>query len=450
MRFVRKSLFSFLLVLVLTSSPAGISSGEAPAGKITILFTHDLHSYFLPNRIAMEDGRISELGGYARLASLIGARRSSNRGGTVLVDAGDFSMGTLFHTVTMDAAPELRLMALMGYDVITFGNHDFDFSPDGLARVLERARSATARSNSGTRPHLISSNTVFSKALATAPATGDARLRRAFSDYPVEEYAILERSGIRIGFFGLLGKGAAEDAPNARPLTFADPVESARRMVERLRRGEKVDLVVCLSHSGTSETLEKSEDELLAQKVPGIDVIVSGHTHTVLSAPISVGKTLIVSSGCYGSYLGELELGFNKDKATELLSYRLHAVTSAIPGDKAVAREIGLFKKMVGRRYLARFGYQFDQPIAESPFNMETIASIYAGKRETGLGNLVADSYRYAVRRAEGDRYDHIHAAIVPCGVIRSSLTKGPQGLADVFRVVSLGRGPDGLAARRS
>ena len=74
---------------------------------------------FPPNRIAMEDGRISELGGYARLASLIGARRSSNRGGTVLVDAGDFSMGTLFHTVTMDAAPELRLMALMGYDVIT-------------------------------------------------------------------------------------------------------------------------------------------------------------------------------------------------------------------------------------------------------------------------------------------------------------------------------------------
>ena len=126
-----------IISLALLSLAAGSTAGEADKGRdLMILFTHDLHSYFLPHRILTSEGNPLQQGGYARLAHLIDEQRKLHGQKTLLVDAGDFSMGTLFHTAFMQEAFELRLMGKMGYDVGTLGNHDFDFRNDGLARML--------------------------------------------------------------------------------------------------------------------------------------------------------------------------------------------------------------------------------------------------------------------------------------------------------------------------
>ena len=114
------------------------------------------------------------------------------------------------------------------------------------------------------------------------------------NDYGVKDYTIIERNGIKIGVFGLMGKDAASNAPMSE-VKFTDAVENAKRVVNTLKQKEKVDLVICLSHSGTWTDKSKSEDEILAKKVPEIDVIISGHTHTQLIKPIVVGKTIIGS-----------------------------------------------------------------------------------------------------------------------------------------------------------
>jgi 5'-nucleotidase/UDP-sugar diphosphatase len=412
---------------------AGASRAECAAlERLVILFTHDLHSYFLPQRVAAPDGPPVERGGYAKLLSLIRESREADR--TLLVDAGDFSMGTLFHTAFMTEAAELRLMAKMGYDVMTLGNHDFDFHPDGLAKALRRARVAEKR-----LPIMVASNVVFSP-----DGKGDGDLREAFREYPVVPYAVLERRGVRIGLFGLLGKDAQVDTPFAKPVTFSDPVEISKKMVDLLKNKENADLIVCLSHAGTSPVKKRSEDENLALAVPEIDVIISGHTHTVFPKPIVIGKTLIVSSGSYGATLGRLAVDYAKGTGVTLAGYELKPVTNEIPDDPGLARVIAGFKKDVDKGYLTAYGRQYDQVIAESAFDMETLAAAYARPGETGIGDMITDAFRYAVEKAEGPRYEHIDIALEPLGVIRDSFLKGPITVADIFRTLSLGLGTDG------
>ena len=429
----RIALFSPALLIFLLCALCVTASAADAERKVAILFTHDLHSNFLPFRIADAGGGASEHGGYARLESLIKQTRALYGNGSLLVDGGDMSIGTLFHTIYPKEAPELQLMGRMGYDVVTFGNHDFDFHTIGLAAMLDRATAEKGR-----LPEIVFSNAVFK------PGPEAEGLKRTFRNFPVKDYTIFDRNGVRIGVFGLLGKDAASDMAFTAEMAFADPIETAKRITDILKNREKVDMIICLSHSGTSKIRKHSEDETLAEQVPAIDVIISAHTHTVLPKPLISGKTIIVSAGCYGSYLGILELGLSRTEGTKLISYRLQPVSSAASEDRSIAERIDLYKRMVEREYLSGLGYRFDQVIAASGFNFETLSSIYDRQRETGLGNLVADAFRDAVEKAEGDRYDYLHVALQPIGTIRDSILKGDVTTADVFRILSLGVGEDG------
>jgi 5'-nucleotidase/UDP-sugar diphosphatase len=247
---------SFRKIVLLSSALALMvmvtGSIAAPASynkELMIVFTHDLHSYFMPHQVLTQDGNQVQQGGYAKLAYLIKGQQLFERNKTITVDAGDFSMGTLFHTSFMQEASELRLMEKMGYDVVTFGNHDFDFRADGLATMLQ-----TAKSKSDQLPAMIASNIVFSK---NDPA--DAKLKQAFKDYPVTQYTVIEKNGIRIGLFGIMGNDASHDILYAKPVKFADPVDTSKHMVDILKKKEKVDLIICLSHSGTSPAGKRSD-----------------------------------------------------------------------------------------------------------------------------------------------------------------------------------------------
>lgn len=425
--------FSLLLLII----AGGDSDGQGRGSReLVILFTHDLHSYLLPHRVLTQDGQQVQQGGYAKLAYVIKEQRIYYQNKTLRVDAGDFSMGTLFHTSFLKEASELRLMGKMGYDVVTFGNHDFDFHADGLAKMLQTAQSKTQQ-----LPALVASNVIFSW-----NDPGDAALKQAFKDYPVKDYMVFERNGIRIGVFGIMGKDAGDDTPFARPVKFGDPIRASKKMVDVLKDKENVDMIICLSHSGTSPVKNKSEDEELAQKVSEIDVIISGHTHTILPKPIKVGRTIIVSSGCYGEYLGILKVFYTKGKDIKVASYDLRNITTGIPDDRIVSEEVADYKDKVSRNFLSPYHLSFDQVIAESDFNMESLASAYATPREMGLGNMITDAYRYAVQKAEGNNYEYVHVTLEPLGLIRDSFQKGKITTANVFQVLSLGIGRDGAA----
>ena len=405
-------------------------------GKLNILFTHDLHSHFRPDRVPKPGGGHAAQGGYARLARLIGQEREKTPGRSLLVDAGDIAMGTLFHTEFREEALELRLMGEMGYDAATLGNHDYEFLPAGLAAMLR-----TARSRGGRLPLLVASNVVF-----TRDDPRDAPLKAAFTEYPVTPYAVLERNGIRIGLFGIMGRDAAENNPFAAPVTFADIVERSKAVVDLLRNKEKVDLVVCLSHAGTKPVKSRSEDDILAGKVPGIDVIISGHSHTVLPEPIRIDRTIIVSAGSYGAYLGVLNLDVSREAGARVVSYHLEKVSAEIAEDPGIANKIQDFKKIIEQRYLVYSGNRHDEVIAETAFDMPSPAYRQAILVEMGLGDLITDAFRFAVRQAEGKNYRYVHIAVTADGIIRDTFLTGRITVADAFKVLSPGLGMDDRA----
>lgn len=344
-------------------------------------------------------------------------------------------MGSLFHMRAREEAFELRLLKAMGYDAVTFGNHEFDLKPAGLAAIL---RSAKARDG---LPQIVFAGAVFDK---TNPVL--ASLQDAFQESGVRDYIVLERDGLKIGIFGMLGKVAAEVSPFAKPLTFRSPLAVAREMTQILRKKETVDIVVCLSHGGLSANLQQGEDLDLAKKVKGIDVIISGHTHTKMDQPILVNNTLIVQAGCYGQQVGILDLAINPGRVT-LKNYQSVLVDSAIAGDPAIQSMIEKFKQNINLQTLAAERLSYDQIIAETRWD------IVKGPQEAGLGNLLADSIRWYVNTVDAlpnDPSSQVKVAVESNGVIRDDLLKGQTGkisVGDLFRTIPLGVGADDTMA---
>ncbi len=407
--------------------------------QITILFTHDMHDNFLPFKTE-QNGEVIELGGYARLQSAIN-REKQKDAELLLVSAGDYSMGTLFQTLYASDALSLRILGHMGFDVITFGNHEFDFRASGLADNLNAAMKSKER-----LPQIVISNVSFPVGSDGKMEDSLANLKKAWDDYGIKDYTIIECKGVKIGVFGIMGKEAASGAPMSG-VVFTDQVKKAKEIVKILQEKENVDLIICLSHSGTSKDKSQSEDEILAKKVPGIDVIISGHTHTTLEEPILVGDTIIGSCGKYGQYLGVITLTKGTDdKRWKLTDYRLELIDGSLPEDPYISSVINEYKQMVQEKYLDKLGMKFDDVLAKTAFSFIPPSQIGAEHKEEPLGNLIGDAYIYAVKQAEGLNYEPITAAIAPAGTIRGSFVKGDITVSDVFNVSSLGIGKDKMS----
>ena len=431
------SVFLAFAILLLSSNIEPIySKGEDKS--MTILFTHDLHDHYYPFDIN-EGDKIVSRGGFPRLKTAIEKERKIDPE-LILVDAGDFSMGTLFQTIFSTHSPSLRLLGLLGYDATTFGNHEFDFRPEGLALSLDAAR------NSGENlPEIVSSNINFPLDDKGELTPSLKQLKNSMDDYGVKDYTIINSGGVKVGIFGLMGKDSDSNAPMSE-VTFDDIVQSSKEMVEILNNVEKVDLIVALSHSGTWKKKSDSEDEILAEKVPEIDVIISGHTHTALLEPIVIGNTIIGSYGRYGENLGKIKLKQNSNNRWDLETYELLPIDSSLQADQKVSDKIDYFKSIVQEEYLDNFNMDFDEVLAYSPFNFTPSSELGKEHREDTLGNLISDSYIYAVKEAEGSSYEPIAAAVVPYGIIRDSFVEGNITVSQAFTVSSLGIGPDKIS----
>jgi len=408
--------------------------------KLLILHTNDIHSHLMgfapeadytpasPNDDATQ-------GGMARLAAAIGgAKASASADGTpvLLLDAGDFMMGTLFEFLATHASAELTLMHALGYDATTIGNHELDWTPHGLAGILH-----AAVTNQVTVP-ILASNMNFS---ATDQADDELK---ALADAGVIQTKLVKTvGGLKVGFFGLLGANASQVTPQAAPLTFDPIADAAARMVTELRETDKVDLVIALSHSGIDHT-GAGEDADLAAKVPGIDVIISGHTHETLEQPKQIGSTIIVTAGAYTGFLGELALtvtpsGVPGTPSTVAIdSYQLRPIDDTITGDPTTQGAVDKFIAGVDTAFTSS-GLAYKAVLASTAGDLQL-----PSRQEAPVGNLVTDAYRTISAALQPT--DPPVIAVDAAGALRAPILAGKTGkiwFADLFRVTPLGIGPD-------
>ena len=459
MKFRRFSAFFLALLLaVLCVLPVGaVAEGCTQETNVTtILFTHDLHSHFLPQSTA-EGG---ESGGYARLKTVIDGERAVNPD-ALLVDGGDFSIGSLIQTLYTTQAAELRTMGAMGYDAVTIGNHEFDHKGVGFAEMLNSAKAAQQAAVElllvDARPleDMDAYKERFGPVTPVLPTLLEANyapaddnpdrafIRSAMENYGVTDCVTLERGGVTYGLFGLMGVDSDECAPTSG-FTRTDAAKAAKRCVETLK-GEGAEIIVCLSHSGTGDSLASSEDEELAKAVDDIDVIVSGHTHSTLAEPLVVNDTYIVSSGPYCQNLGSLTFSWGGSGQKRLLDCRLIPIDETVAEDPEIAGIVEQWKDMVGEAYLARYGLTYDEVLTHSDYDLNTPAS--AVQKNNGLGTLVSDAFLWADRTLNAAYADSPHTVSVTAdGVLRANLPAGDLTAAMAFDVLSMGVGEDGTS----
>ncbi|MCU6761858.1 Trifunctional nucleotide phosphoesterase protein YfkN precursor [uncultured Roseburia sp.] len=428
----RRSLWTAAIAAFFTFLAAffSVCAEEQEAKQLHVVFSHDIHSH-LDTFPTVEGDTETMIGGMGRMMTFIQQEKESSPD-TLLLDGGDFSMGTVYQMLYETEAPELRMFGYLGYDAVTIGNHEFDYGSEGLARMLKRA----AKSGEAL-PEFVLCNVKWKKQLNQE----QQMLKNAFEEYGIKPYTMIQKGDVRIAVIGVFGEDALECVPSCA-LEFEDPVKAVKRTVKKIQDEEEADLIVCLSHSGTTGNPETSEDEILAEEVPELDLIVSGHTHTKLKQPIKVGNTAIVSCGEYGKQMGKLDLVQKEDGRWEIRDYELVSMNNEFSSDQGVLERLEQFSELIDREYLSVYGFTRDMVLCENPYLFATKDDLYKSKTENNLGNLVSDAFYYAAcKLAAGTPPADV--AVVPSGCVRDTFTTGSITVEEVFKSYSLGTGPD-------
>lgn len=302
----RKEFLKKSAILAAGSSPVA-KLGEAlfesfDDTTVTILYTNDTHSRIdpLPHN-AIE---FAGLGGIAKRSSLVNKIRAETKN-ILLLDAGDVFQGTPWFEV-YGGRVSFEMMSKMGYDAMAIGNHEFDLGLEGFA---EAARFADF-------PFLAANYSARNTPLAPF----------------VERQMVKELDGIKIGIFGIgIQLKNVVDPSLQGDVKYRDPVIISKRVVESLRDFNECDYVICLSHLGYQYEGNQIDDLKLARSVPGIDLIIGGHTHTFLDEPVSVenpngSTTLVTQMGHSGIRLGRIDLTFARSSTAPVITSRYHTV----------------------------------------------------------------------------------------------------------------------------
>lgn len=443
-RFLRPAALCLAAVLFLfhitTAEAAGGPDDTHSPKSVDIMFFHDTHSH-LDSFSTIIDNEAVSVGGFARIKTLIKEQKADNPD-TLILDAGDFSMGTLVQTIFSSESAELRMLGSLGCEATTLGNHEFDYRSGGLAGALDAAVDSDEPV-----PALVLCNIDWETMEAEGLTEDQKLLKDAFDHYGSKDYIMIDKGGVKIAVLGVFGEDSLACAPTC-VLKFKDISEAAAETVKEIQEKENADMIVCLSHSGTNPDESKSEDEILAKSVPGIDLIISGHTHSLLSEPIRHGDTYIVSAGEYGKYLGSLTLHQTESGRWSMDTeedYRLIPITDDIAPDPATQAKIDSLMELVDSVYLSQFGYTSEQVLAQNQAGFCPQKDLGSTHTDQNLGNFMSDSYVYAVENAADYDGHPVDVAIVPYGCVRDSYPDGDVTVTDVFNSFSLGIGPDGI-----
>jgi len=415
-------LAAMLLLPIVSQVPV---QADTERKSIDVMFLHDLHSH-LENFAVVEDGETLNLGGMPQMKTVIDAQKAKNPD-TLVLDGGDFSMGTLIQTVYESEAAELKMLGNIGCEVTTLGNHEFDYKATGLANMM------TAAATSGVNvPAMVVCNVDWETMEAAGLTEAQKIVKEAFETYNVQDYVVLQKGDVSIAIVGVMGNDSIACIP-AGDLRWKDPIESVKAVVQEILANEDVDMIACVSHSGTWADPEKSEDELMAKAVPELDFIISGHTHTKLDEPIVHGNTYIVSAGEYGKRLGSFHMEEVSDGVWEMTDYELIAMTTDIPENEETKAQIDALMDSVDDNYLSKWGYSRDHVVAQNDITFSSVSDLEQYHEDHNLGNIIADSYKYAVENAPDFNGDRVAVAVAPSGTIRGSYPIGDITAADIF-----------------
>ncbi|MBB2184048.1 5'-nucleotidase C-terminal domain-containing protein [Lachnospiraceae bacterium MD1] len=383
----RRRIVSILLMLALVILPfQTVAAGTLPtgqeslAGTTVIMHTNDSHARAVPNSDS----------GYMGFTAVSALKKSYEAAGAqvILLDAGDTLHGLPFANLVKGESI-VKIMNLAGYDAMTPGNHDFNYGSSTLKEISKNMNFP-----------LLSSN---------------IKNKSDNSDF-LEDHIIIEKNGVKYGIFGLSTPETAykTNPKNVTSIEFTNPVEAAKEEVKELE-AEGAQVIIALAHLGLDESSEYTS-KLVAEKVDGIDLIVDGHSHSVLEAGLTVGDTLIVSTGDYIQNIGVVIIGSDGAMKADLISASEYTGTDKAVDDKATEyqnEQEKLLSEVVGHTSVYLDGIR---------------EHVRAG--ETNLGDFTTDAFRY-VTGAD--------VAITNGGGIRASIEIGDISRKDLVTVFPFG-----------
>ncbi len=402
------------------------------AQDLVILHTNDLHSHL--NGLSpeaeytpLEKDNDVTLGGFSRIAGYIEQQKANYKQKLLVLDAGDFLMGTLFQQIELEKGFQLNLMHKMGYDVVAIGNHEFDFGPESLAAIINKSK------NNGAIPELVCSNYLVSK-------NEHVFFNELFINQTILPYKVVEKNGYRIGIFSVMGIDAMESIPAYHKVKFGNPIQAARKTARLLKKDEAVDIVIALSHSGVVYGKNghiEGEDVKMGKAVPDIDLIISGHSHSTLAVPVQAGNSLVVQTGTMGQNAGHIEINFDNNRRP-LFQYKLVEMNDNIKASKDIQQIIDSKVSLINQHVLNNVGVGYYDIVAETSFDL-----VLNERKpfESNLAPFVADAMYYQMNNASDIGSDVV---MVASGVIRNDIKKGTNGflnINDIFNIMPLGVG---------
>lgn len=395
--------FALILAIVATMVAVGCVSEPAPTAsvpaggevKIAILHVNDTHGHPLP----FDNSPGIMVGGQPAIAMLVGQTRAAFEN-VLFLDAGDVNTGRP-ESNFFKAEPDIIGYNLIGLDALTLGNHEFD----NELPVLEGQ-----------------------KALADFPFLSANVKRKDGSLVADHAYIVKDFQGVKVGIFGLTTK-ETEIVGNpaiVKDLVFEDEIATAKAMVDVLRNKEKVQVVIALVHLGLDEVY-KPGSRGLAAAVEGIDLIIDGHSHTKLTAPVVVNKTPIVQAWQWGMQVGK---GVMTVKDGKVAGFEWEVVTINA-NEKGVPVGPQFEQHPLVMPVLSAYADKVESLLKEKIGKAaDLFPNAESRKGETAIGDLVADAMKY-LTRAQG-----VDFAIQNGGGIRADLPAGDITKKSVYTVL--------------
>lgn len=359
----------------------------ANSQHLTILHSNDTHSQIDPTE-APED-----LGGVICRKAIIDSVRNATPNPVMLVDAGDAVQGTMLFTL-FGGEVEQKLLNHLGYDIQILGNHEFD---NGIERLAANLRNA--------QPVVLSTNyDVDSTALRGL----------------IRPYYVREINGKKVGFIAInIEPAGLIDYANWKGLRYLDGYDAANAMAWYLKHIEKVDRVVAITHIGWDDS-NGLNDQQLASRSKDIDVIIGGHSHTLLNPAPYVSNAagdsvLVVQTGSKGRWLGQVDIDLSENGSASSKLYKLTA--SKNKSDEVIEAIISPYRQKadsVGAVKIGRAAIDFPQDSQQ-------------------LLNLLSD---FVASRGEEISGANIDIAIMNKGGIRNGLSKGSITKGDIMTML--------------
>ncbi|WP_246197179.1 5'-nucleotidase C-terminal domain-containing protein [Cytobacillus depressus] len=384
--------------------------------KLSIMHTNDTHAHL--DNVAKRSTAIKEV--------------RAKKKDSLLIDAGDVFSGTLYFNEFRGKA-DLEFMNYMKYDVMTFGNHEFDLgsSPDGhkaLSEFVKNAKFSFVSANVDFSNDELFNGIYHGGTIANKPSQGN-----------IYSGIIKEVNGEKIGIFGLTTEETA-DISSPGKVKFQNYIEQAKKAVKSLE-DQGVNKIIAVTHIGYDDNPEYDNDLELAAAVPGIDIIVGGHSHTELKKPVVIDKdkdgkakdpTVIVQAYQYSDFLGTLNVEFDDKGRVVGQAGKLIKVADKTE-DPVAAKMLKQYSDKIKEVKNTETGAVSTVELL-NPRASET-SSVSVRANETALGNLITDGMLDKAKEFNKDTV----IAMQNGGGIRAALDKGPITLGDVLTVLPFG-----------